>query len=65
MIETLCLQTYTHVNKLVGSKVLTAVVMKSPIFWNITACSPLKFNQVKQNLVPVSCWFIAWLILQS
>jgi hypothetical protein len=26
----------------VGSEVLTAVVMKSPTFWDITPCSPLK-----------------------
>jgi hypothetical protein len=57
MIQTLCLQTCKHVNKLVGSKVLTAVVMKRPIFWDIGACSPLKVNQLKQNLIPASCWF--------
>jgi hypothetical protein len=28
----------------VGSEVLTAVVMKSYIFWDITPCSPLKVN---------------------
>jgi hypothetical protein len=26
----------------VGFEVLTAVVMKNPIFWNVTPCSPLK-----------------------
>jgi hypothetical protein len=28
-----------------GPEVLTAVVMKSPIFWDITPFSPLKVNQ--------------------
>jgi hypothetical protein len=28
-----------------GFEVLTAVVMKSTIFWDITPCSPLKVNQ--------------------
>jgi hypothetical protein len=27
----------------VGSEVLTAAVMKSSVFWDITLCSPLKF----------------------
>jgi hypothetical protein len=30
---------------LVGLEVLTAVVMKSPIFWDMTPCSPLKINR--------------------
>jgi hypothetical protein len=30
--------------KLVGFEVLTAVVMKSTIFWDITPCSPLRVN---------------------
>jgi hypothetical protein len=29
----------------VGFEVLTAVVMKSPIFWDITPCSPLQLNR--------------------
>jgi hypothetical protein len=29
----------------VGFEVLTAVVMKSSIFWDITSCSPLKVNR--------------------
>jgi hypothetical protein len=29
----------------VGFEVLTAVVMKSIIFWNMTPCSPLSFNR--------------------
>jgi hypothetical protein len=28
-------------NKIVGFEVLTAVAMKSAIFWDITPCSPL------------------------
>jgi hypothetical protein len=30
---------------LVGSEVLTAMVMKSYIFWNVTPCNPLTMNQ--------------------
>jgi hypothetical protein len=29
----------------IGFEVLTAVVMKSTIFWDITPCSPLSVNQ--------------------
>jgi hypothetical protein len=29
----------------VGFEVFTAVVMKSAVFWDITACSPLKVNR--------------------
>jgi hypothetical protein len=29
----------------VGFQVLTAVVMKNTLFWNITPCSPLKANR--------------------
>jgi hypothetical protein len=29
----------------VGFEVLTPVVMESTIFWNITPCTPLKFNR--------------------
>jgi hypothetical protein len=29
----------------VGFKILTAVVMKSIIFWDMTPCSPLKVNR--------------------
>jgi hypothetical protein len=32
-------------NYYVGSEVLTAVVMKSTVFWDITPCSPLKVNR--------------------
>jgi hypothetical protein len=31
-------------NLLVGFEVLTAVVMKSYIFWDMTPCSPLKVS---------------------
>jgi hypothetical protein len=30
---------------IVGTEVLTAVVMKSTIFWDITPCSPLSVNR--------------------
>jgi hypothetical protein len=32
--------------ELVGFEVLTAVVMKSTIFWNLTPCSPLSVNRL-------------------
>jgi hypothetical protein len=31
--------------KYVGFEVLTAVIMKSIIFWDMTPCSPLSFNR--------------------
>jgi hypothetical protein len=34
-----------HIYGYVGFEVFTAVVMKSSIFWDITPCSPLIFNQ--------------------
>jgi hypothetical protein len=35
----------TNVNiTFAGFEVLTAVIMKSTIFWNVTLCSPLKVN---------------------
>jgi hypothetical protein len=33
---------YEHMNGV--SEVFTAVVMKNPIFWDITLCSPLKVS---------------------
>jgi hypothetical protein len=56
-------------------EVLTAVVMKNSIFWDITPCSLLKVNwhfkgrvafifRVKEVLILLaSVWFLAWLIL--
>jgi hypothetical protein len=61
-----------------GFEVLTPVVMKSSIFWDITACSPLRVNWcwtawnlvAKRSLLStgsachlLSLWFLAWLIL--
>jgi hypothetical protein len=37
----------------VGFEVLTPVVMKSAIFWDITACSPLKVNISEEHVT----WF--------
>jgi hypothetical protein len=34
-----------HISQIVGFEVLTAVVMKISIFWDITPCSPLKVNR--------------------
>jgi hypothetical protein len=45
------------------SVVLTGVVMKSRLFWNITPCSLLKMNRrfgVTAEL-NTSCWFLVWL----
>jgi hypothetical protein len=39
------------VPSLVGSDVLTAVVMKSYVFWDITPCSPLKVNRCLEEHV--------------
>jgi hypothetical protein len=36
---------------IIGSEVLTAVVMKSTIFWDITPCSPLKATDVSEEHV--------------
>jgi hypothetical protein len=37
--------TAMDMKKIVGFEVLTAVVRKSIIFWDITPCSPLKVNR--------------------
>jgi hypothetical protein len=37
----------------IGFEVLTAVAMKSSIFWDITLCSPLKVSQHFGELLPV------------
>jgi hypothetical protein len=38
----------------VGSEVLTAVLMKTSIFWNITSCSPLSQLMFQRNMSPPS-----------
>jgi hypothetical protein len=57
----------------VGFEVLTSVVTKSHIFWDIPPCSPLKVNRqfeatfrlyIQLCLLPASRWFLAWLILR-
>jgi hypothetical protein len=47
-------------------EVLTAVVMKSTIFWDITPCSPLKVNRHFGGTYChfLSLWFLAWLIFR-
>jgi hypothetical protein len=38
----------------VGFEVLTAVVMKSTIFWGTALCSPFKMNDVsEEHIVPI------------
>jgi hypothetical protein len=34
----------------VGFEVLTVVVVKSTIFWDITPCSPLKINVLEEHV---------------
>jgi hypothetical protein len=54
----------------VGSKVLTPVVMKSSVVWDIKSCSPLKVNRSfgetgsEVILLPASRWFLACIILR-
>jgi ribosome maturation factor RimP len=44
----------THVIYCVGFEVLTAVVMKSNVFWDIMPCSPLKVNRRFGGISPPS-----------
>jgi hypothetical protein len=45
----------------VGFEVLTAVVMKSTVFWDITLCSPLKVNRRFGGTycIHLQCWSIS------
>jgi hypothetical protein len=52
------LENFTHY---VGFEVITAVVMKSTIFWDMTTCSPLKVNRSERHLL--SRWFLDGLII--
>jgi hypothetical protein len=49
------MQKGNHVDQInfynVGFEVLTAVVMKSSVFWDITPCSPSKANQCSEEHV--------------
>jgi hypothetical protein len=52
-----------------GFEVLTAVVMKSSIFWDITSCSPFKANRrfggkCRLCFLSVWCWLLAWPIFK-
>jgi hypothetical protein len=51
----------------VGSEVLTAVVMKSTIFWDITLCSLLSVNRLFGGTYRhlLSRWFLALLIFSA
>jgi hypothetical protein len=48
-----------------GSKVLTAMVMKCSTFWVINVCGPLKVKIPFGSILPASCWFLACIILRS
>jgi hypothetical protein len=37
----------------VGFEVLTAVVMKSSIFWDVMPCSPLKVNVSEEHIASI------------
>jgi hypothetical protein len=58
-----------------GFEVLTAVIMQSSVFWDITPCNPLKVNRCFGGISRLkaggnkssgchllSRWFLAWLI---
>jgi hypothetical protein len=47
---------------LVGFEVLTAVVMKNYIFWNITLCSPL---QVACRALLITCFKLIFFLVSS
>jgi hypothetical protein len=42
----------------VGLEVLTAVIMKSSIFWNIAPCSPLKVNRHFGGTCRPACYLL-------
>jgi hypothetical protein len=48
-------------NKLVfvGSEVLTVVVMKRTVFWDVKLCSLLKVNFIQRNISPPYSWSLA------
>jgi hypothetical protein len=51
-----------------GLEVLTPVVKKSSVFWDMTLCSPLKVNRrfgETCHLHFQDCWFLACIILQG
>jgi hypothetical protein len=45
----------------IGFEVVTVVVMKSSVFYDIELCSPLKADQRFAGKT-LSCWFLTWLI---
>jgi tartrate dehydratase alpha subunit/fumarate hydratase class I-like protein len=58
-----------YVTDYVEFEVLTAVIMKHPISWNITPCSPLKINIRFGGTRRSAChllshWFLVRLILR-
>jgi hypothetical protein len=40
-----CIPYIMNMNEFIGFEALIAVVMKSSIFWNVTPCSPFKFDR--------------------
>jgi hypothetical protein len=49
--QTFCLVSHYKTSSVyVGFEVLTAVVIKSSIFWDITSCSPLKVNRTFEGI---------------
>jgi hypothetical protein len=58
-----------RVEEFVGSEFLTAVVLKSTIFWDVTPCSPLKINRRFGGKYRSAChllsrWFLGLLIFR-
>jgi hypothetical protein len=48
--------------KYVGFEVLTEVVMKTSIFWDITPCSPLKDNRRFRGALLATCFHAGFLL---
>jgi hypothetical protein len=48
----------------VGFQVLTAVVTKISILWDVMACSQMKVNRNLLYLLPTSLWFLPWFVLR-
>jgi hypothetical protein len=56
-----------QLRSVLGLLTLTAVIMTSSLFWGMTPCSLMKFNQHlggTHRLLPAPCWFCVWLTFQ-
>jgi hypothetical protein len=50
-LEPVVIENYEKNNNVVEFEVLTAVVMKSSVFWDITVCSPLQVRYNTQSKI--------------